>query len=106
MDKTVRRFASWVLSTHVLLLGVLVVIVALATWEVYTVARQQALDQVRVRQELLASQAARGLAFFYRNIQDNLELLARSDSPDKLAPRMWEQIRGRATHLIEIDLAT
>ena len=68
MEGAARRFASWVLSLHVALLAALIIAVALATYEVYTTARQQALDQVRVRQELLAAQAARGMSYFYRSL--------------------------------------
>jgi serine phosphatase RsbU (regulator of sigma subunit) len=69
------------------------------------------LEQVRIRQELLAAQAGRGISYFYRNILENLDLLARatpakSSAKDPLPPVVWEQLRGRATYLIEVDLAT
>src|SRR3954454_2928585 len=104
MERAARRFASWVLSLHVLLLSALIVAVALATYTVYTTARRQALDQVRVRQELLAAQAARGISFFYRNIIEDLELMSRADAKGgagstggaSVAPLLWDKLRGRA----------
>src|SRR5947207_3054213 len=98
MQPTARRFASWVLSLHFVLLATLVIAVAVATYEVYTSARRQALDQVRVRQEMLAAQAARGIAYFYRNLLDDLDLLARADAAggQTLGPLVWDKLRGRA----------
>src|SRR5213592_3803936 len=112
MERAARRFASWVLSLHFLLLAALIIAVALATYEVYTTARRQALDQVRVRQELLAAQAGRGMSYFFRNVLENLELLGRASPtasasvPDALPAVVWDQFRGRTTHLFEVDLIT
>lgn len=106
------------LGIHMVVLVLLVVIVILASMEVYTNARKQALGQVRVRQELLAAQTARGIEGFYRAILDDLELQRRaeagqsSDSPTPttrpiargiIAPLLWQQLRGRATALLELD---
>src|SRR4051812_1859402 len=82
MEKAARRFASWVLGMHFLVLALLVVIVILATAQVYSSARRQALDQLRVRQELLAAQSARGIGNFYRFILGDLELQRRAESGD------------------------
>src|SRR5439155_7366116 len=75
------------------------------TYEIYISARRQALDQVRVRQEMLAAQAARGIAYFYRNLLDDLDLLARADAAggQTLGPLVWDKLRGRATALLKID---
>jgi serine phosphatase RsbU (regulator of sigma subunit) len=110
MDRSARRFASWVLAIHLIVLGLLIVIVFLASRGMYTKARRQALDQMRARQELLAAQTARGIESFYRSILDDLELQRRAEAAtphgDVLAPLIWEQLRGRATRVFEIDLQT
>ncbi|MEA2734257.1 MAG: phosphoserine phosphatase RsbU/P [Humisphaera sp.] len=107
MEKAARRFTTWVLSLHVLVLALLIVIVALASNEVYSKARRQALDQVRVRQELLAAQSARGIEYFYRSILNDLELqrraVASGGRTGDLGPLMWEQLRGRAVRLFEVQ---
>ena len=99
MEKAARRFTTWVLGLHLLVLGLLVVIVIFASTEVYSSARRQALDQVKVRQELLAAQTSRGIEFFYRSILNDLELHRRAAaggrSAGDLAPLIWEQLRGR-----------
>jgi serine phosphatase RsbU (regulator of sigma subunit) len=115
----------------VLLLVALVVVVVLATRAVYSNARRQALDQVRVRQELLAAQAARGMAGFYRGILDDLAFQRAAETGEAppgttqpaaagsaavavrppvpaaaLSPLLWEKLRGRASQLVEIDPAS
>jgi serine phosphatase RsbU (regulator of sigma subunit) len=112
MEKAARRYTTWVLGLHLLVLALLVVIVIFASNEVYSKARRQALDQVRVRQELLAAQSARGIGYFYRSILNDLELqrraVASGGRTGDLGPLMWEQLRGRAVRLFEVrgsDLA-
>src|SRR5687767_14818849 len=106
MEKAARRFTTWVLGLHLLVLALLVVIVIFASTEVYSKARRQALDQVKVRQELLAAQTSRGMEFFYRSVLNDLELQRRAAlggrPTDDLGPLMWEQLRGRAVRLFEV----
>jgi hypothetical protein len=122
MENAARRFALWVLGIHLMVFAILVVIVIFASTEVYSSARRQALDQVRVRQEMLAAQAARGISTFYRSILDELELLklaefggasdpatapatpaAQRVDPRILAPLVWERLRGRAVRMFEVE---
>ena len=104
MDKAARRFASWVLGIHGLVLALLVVIVAFASYGFYSNARRQALDQLKIRQELLAGQTARGIEGFYRGVNDTLTLQDRADfSNGNITPLIWEQLRGQATRLMVFD---
>src|SRR5688572_25055134 len=112
MEQAARRYTTWVLGLHLMVLGLLVVIVIFASNEVYSKARRQALDQVRVRQEMLAAQSARGIEYFYRSVLNDLELqrraVASGGRTGDLGPLMWEQLRGRAVRLFEVrgnDLA-
>jgi hypothetical protein len=106
METAARRYTTWVLGLHLLVLLLLVVIVIFASNEVYSKARRQALDQVRVRQEMLAAQSARGIEYFYRSILNDLELqrraVASGGRTGDLGPLMWEQLRGRAVRLFEV----
>ena len=106
MEKAARRYTTYVLGLHLLMLGLLVVLVILASNEVYSKARRQALDQVKVRQEMLAAQSARGIEYFYRSILNDLELhrraVASGGRTGDLGPLMWEQLRGRAVRLFEV----
>ena len=136
MEHAARRFARWVLIIHLLALVVIGVLVVLAAREVYHSSREQALDQARRRQELLAGQTARGIENYYRSILDNLDLQRRAaegrvaapsptTAPDALRPSaseaempaaslirellaqmMWSQLRGRASHFFSIDRST
>ena len=107
MEKAARRFTTWVLGLHLLVLALLVVIIIFASTEVYSKARRQALDQVKVRQELLAAQTSRGIEYFYRSVLNDLELQRRAaangQSVTQLGPLMWEQLRGRAVRLFEVE---
>jgi len=106
METAARRYTTRVLGLHVMVLALLVVIVIFASNEVYSKARRQALDQVRVRQEMLAAQSARGIEYFYRSILNDLELqrraVANGGRTGDLGPLMWEQLRGRAVRLFEV----
>lgn len=107
MEKAARRFAGWVLAIHVMVFVLLVVIVAVASREVYSNARAQALGQVRVRQELLAAQTARGIEAFYRNVIDQLRTQQRADPLNlDVTALVWDQLRGQATHLVTLDART
>ncbi len=104
MDKAARRFASWVLGIHGIVLGLLVLIVIVASYEFYSNARRQALEQLKVRQELLAAQSARGVEGFYRTVVDTLAMEGRAEAAKvDIAPLIWEQLRGEATSLIVCD---
>ena len=106
MEKAARRYTTWVLGLHLLMLVALVVMVIFASNEIYSKARRQALDQVKVRQELLAAQSARGIEYFYRSVLNDLELhrraVASGGRTGDLGPLMWEQLRGRAMRLFEV----
>src|SRR5688572_10401512 len=98
MEKAARRFTTWVLGLHVMVLALLVVIVIFASNEVYSKARRQALDKARASQEMLAAQSARGIEWFYRSILNDLELQRRAVASGRattadLSPLMWEQLR-------------
>src|SRR5687767_6451159 len=106
METAARRYTTYVLGLHLLMLALLVVLVIFASNEVYAKARRQALDQALVRQEMLAAQSARGIEYFYRSILNDLELqrraVARGGRTGDLGPLMWEQLRGRAARLFEV----
>ncbi|MDP9175415.1 MAG: serine/threonine-protein phosphatase [Planctomycetota bacterium] len=82
MEKSTRRYARKILLVHLLLLAAVLGVVALATRQVYSSARAQAIQQARVRQELLAAQTARGIESFYTSIISDLDLLRRAE-PDE-----------------------
>lgn len=107
MEKAARRYTTWVLGLHLMVLALLVVIVIFASNEVYSKARRQALDQVSVRQELLAQQSARGIEYFFRSVLNDLELQRRAaasrESIGDLGPLMWEQLRGRAVRVFDVQ---
>jgi hypothetical protein len=117
MHEAARRFAQRVLILHLLLLAAVVGLVVLAAREVHSRTRQEALSQVRERQELLASQTARGVESHYRSIIDNLDLLRGPPEADSngrplgtrgmmFVPVLWNQLEGRISHLFAIDTAT
>lgn len=106
MERGFKKFAGWVLSLNFVLLAGLVIVVALAAYQVYLSARRQALEQVRVRQELLATQAARGIEDFYRDVLDDLDVLSKSKDRQTLGASVWESWRGRVTRLVELDPVT
>ena len=110
MERAARRFASWVLGLHLLGLLALVLIVIFVSFELYSSTRRQAMEQLRIRQELLAGQAARGIEEFYRSVLEDMELQRRAPvdtvAPDVMRSLIWEQLRGRGSQLMEIDAAT
>lgn len=110
MERAARRFASWVLGLHLLGLLALVLIVIYVSFELYSNTRRQAMEQMRIRQELLAGQAARGIEEFYRSVLEDMELQRRAPvgtvSEEVMRALIWEQLRGRASQLIEVDAAT
>lgn len=104
MEQAARRFVTFVLAIHLLLLAVIVTIVLLASRSVYESARQQANVQATTRQELLAAQTARGIERFYSSILDSLEFHRRaSERKVDIGALLWDQLRGRASHLLSVD---
>lgn len=75
MEQGLRRFARTILLLHLVLLAVLLAVVFFASREVYQSAREQALEQARKQQSLLASQTASGLKGYYEAIFGDLDLL-------------------------------
>src|SRR5687767_4025526 len=107
MEHAARRFITWILAIHLLLLAVIVTIVLLASRSVYESARQQAKVQAKTRQELLATQTARGIERFYGAIVDSLDFHRRAQSSGvEIGGLLWDQLRGRASHLLTVDRAT
>jgi len=78
MIEAARRFARKVLLIHLVLFLVAAGIVIIAARQVYAGARNEALDQAKQRQELIARQTARGIEEHYKGILANLDLWRRS----------------------------
>ena len=60
MDKSVKHFVRRILAINLLLLALVLAVVTGAARHVYNSARDQALNQARARQTLLAEQTAHG----------------------------------------------
>jgi serine phosphatase RsbU (regulator of sigma subunit)/type II secretory pathway pseudopilin PulG len=75
MELAVRRFARNILLIHLGLLALVLAMVFFASRAIRESAREQALRQAQSRQELLASQTARGVEGFYQSILSDLDLL-------------------------------
>src|SRR4051812_33152041 len=106
MERAARKFAGWVLFIHVMVFALLVATVALASREFYVNARTQAFAQLKIRQEMLAGQAARGIEGFFRDLLEDMALPARAsaDLPrDAMAKLAWERLSGRVTRLFEVE---
>jgi serine phosphatase RsbU (regulator of sigma subunit) len=82
MEHKAKIFARWVLIIHLLLLVVVIALVFFASKSVYVHARQQALEQAELSQELLAKQTADGIKAFYDSIRDDLDLIHRADEDE------------------------
>jgi serine phosphatase RsbU (regulator of sigma subunit) len=113
MEHAARRFATRTVISHVLLLAVVIAVVVVATRSVYKSAREQALDQAIVRQEVLARQTARGIETFYAAILSDLDLIKRAEEQSNdpaaiasMSATLWDQLQGRVTHLFAYDRAT
>ena len=78
MESPPKKFARRILLIHGFLLVGLIVLVVLMMGEVYHRSRQQAIEQTRARQALLASQTANGIEQYYRSIFDDLDLFRRA----------------------------
>ena len=111
MELAAKRFATRTLVSHVLLLAIVVAVVVVATRSVYESAREQAIDQALVQQELLARQTGRGIESFYDSILADLDLIKLADqhsgaAADTISQTLWDKLQGRVTHLFAYDRAT
>ena len=111
MEHHAKRFVARILAFHLLLLGMVIATVYLASREIYQSARYQAIEQAKRRQELLAGQTALGLEGFYNSILSALDLLRRSageriDDEATLTAALWEQLDGPVSHLFLLDKTT
>ena len=111
MELAAKRFATRTLVSHVLLLAIVIAVVVVATRSVYESARDQAIDQALVQQELLARQTGRGIQNFYESILADLELIKLADqhsgaAANTLSATLWDKLQGRVTHLFAYDRAT
>lgn len=87
MGELMRQFTRRVVFWLVMRLLALVILVAGAANQIYHDTRQQAMDRVVQRQELLATQTGRAVADFFDGILDNLDLLRRSEGAESLGAR-------------------
>ena len=82
MEDAAKKFARRVLLIHLALLMGVIALVFFASREVYRETRDQATEQAKVRQSLLAAQTARGIEAFYHSIFNDLDLLRQADKDD------------------------
>ena len=123
MEEAARRYARKILLLHLLLLVLIAAAVAIAARQVHQRAREEVIRQAARRQELLASQTARGIENYYASILGNLDLIQRGEQDEQqsrpgafmplpdifgraggrgslaLAPLLWHQLDGRVSHL-------
>src|SRR6476659_368324 len=90
MEYEARQFARKVLLVHLAALLVVMAIVAAAARVVYFNARDQALDQAKHTQELLAKQTALGIQNYYESVSGVLNLLQPQEG-DPTTQRAAEQ---------------
>src|SRR6185312_4839133 len=77
MELAARKFARRVLLVHLMILAIILAAVIIAARGVYVRARDEAIAQAQKREELLASQTARGIENYYASIFSNLDLIKR-----------------------------
>jgi serine phosphatase RsbU (regulator of sigma subunit) len=82
MEDAAKKFARRILLIHLALLLGVAGIVFFASREVYRETKDQAMEQAKVRQSLLAAQTARGIEAFYHSIFNDLDLLRQADRDD------------------------
>src|SRR5256885_16102161 len=82
MEEAARQFARRILLIHLALLVGVIGIVFFASREVYKKTREQATEQAKARQSLLAAQTARGIEAFYHSIFNDLDLLRQADKDE------------------------
>lgn len=123
MELAARRFTRWVLILHVALFGIVLLIIGLSVRVLYSGAREQAIDQARHTQEVLARQTAIALQSHYESITGVLELLqpaeseaAAADSREiliqrlleqgifsRVGPAIWSSLSGKISLLFVVD---
>src|SRR3954469_13660311 len=105
MEDAAKQFARRILLVHLALLVGVIALVFFASRAVYKETRQQATEQAKQRQTLLASQTARGIEAFYHSIFNDLDLLRQADRDDdetekpttapSTGPKLdWRQLLG------------
>ena len=72
MEQTSHGFVYRILALHGLLLAAVLALVFLASSEIYNSTRADAIDEAKIRQELLAYQTCRGIETFYSSIISSL----------------------------------
>ena len=82
MEEAAKRFVRRILLIHFALLVVVVGLIFVASREVYKQTREQATEQAKARQSLLAAQTARGIEAFYHSIFNDLDLLRQADKDE------------------------
>src|SRR4051812_48517144 len=82
MEDAAKQFARRILLVHLALLVGVIALVFFASRAVYKETRQQATEQAKSRQSLLAAQTARGIEAFYHSIFNDLDLLRQADKDE------------------------
>jgi serine phosphatase RsbU (regulator of sigma subunit) len=82
MEYSSKAFARKILAVHGLLFVAVLGLVFFASRGIYHSARNQAIKQSTVQQELLATQTSRGIEDFYASIIADLDLLRRADAAE------------------------
>src|SRR2546429_692238 len=75
MEYEARRYARRILLIHLALLLVISLVLAWAAGVLYRGAREQAIEQAKLTQELLAKQTALGVENYYEAITGVVDLL-------------------------------
>src|SRR5438105_3359224 len=88
MEQATKNFARRVLLIHLAFLVIVIVVVVLASVEVYRRSREQAIEQAKQRQAMLASQMSSGIEGYYKSIFADLHLIKRAEEDETLSPRM------------------
>lgn len=82
MEDAAKHFARRIILIHLAMLMGVAAIVLFASREVYQQTKNQATEQAKARQSLLASQTSRGIEAFYHSIFSDLDLLRQADKDD------------------------
>lgn len=122
MDPSTRPYARRILLLHLALLVAVIALVSFASYEVYNRTRDQIIAQAKSRQELLAKQTASAIDAYYTSIAADLNFLRRSEDssqrierpgptanfppPPRLLRPLWNQLEGRASHLLYVNRQT
>src|SRR5690349_22420157 len=113
MELATRRYLRRVLMIHLGLLVLVAAGVLMVAREVYDHSRQQAIDQARVRHELIARQTSRAIEGHYSAILSDLQVLRQLRTDQSLAdgfkgqwvlaPVLWNHMGQRVSHLLRVD---